>query len=1370
MIVKKSRCFLQNGTHHLFKYILFIGFLCAFSFTQAQVMSISAPDPDGSETDVAPDDNIVFRVRKGASAVAVPSYTVNYTVSGTATNGTDYDNLSGQVLVSGATGVTFTDITINITDDAIVEELETLTITLQAGVGYILNASLNEATAQITDNDVGLVFFDNVSAAFIPTVVENGTDLPTPEFGQFRPNIDKANGTSANLVVDYTVTGSASGTDYTLTNAVVLSFVNNGASRVRNIRVAPIDDSLAEIDETVIITLTGTNNPLYTIGSPATSTITILDDDCPAGTVAPVLDNNPTAFCDVAGVDLGSFFSGTAPVGAELRWSLLPAPSTAGQLLTPAEASNAPADSYYAVFWAAAEACASPSAGPVAITINQTPDTGTATQGLSRCNDIANGQTTIDLDNTLTGEDTGGTWSFVSGPPGSDPEIPNVNNVVNFDGNEAGVYTFRYELTAIPPCLDQAIEVSISVSDCNPCVAGDQAPVLNASVPTEFCDNINVSLDNYTNSVGPDLVNAPLTWSSSADLLDESSHLTPAQVASPMATTYYGFFYDSDNSCASPPLVITLSLTTTPDAGTANQGLFSCNVSANGDTTFDLDDGLTGADPGGTWAIVSFPAGGTSETPNASNVVNFNNNASGNYVFRYTLTAVAPCTDQTVDITIAVSDCDPCIAGNAPPELDTSVPTVFCDEVDISLNDYTNTVPPAGTVLRWSLTAPTDTNIPAAQPPDNPLPGTYFGYFYDVGNDCASPALTVQITLNSSPEITATSGDLRCGPGEVTLTASATGNPTFNWYTSETGGILAGTGASFTPTLSQTTTFYLEATENGCATSPRIPVTASVQIQPSAGIPSLSPSACNDPAFGSTVIDLDDLLIDEDSGIWVFTSGPENVPIAPGNNVDFDGRPDGDYVYTFSTNTAQAPCIDEVVSVTIAISSCDTDADGDGLLGGLEAILGTDPNNNDTDGDGILDNVEVGPDTDNPLDEDGDGIIDALESTLLDEDGDGVPDQQDPANNNPCIPDNTNSLCDEPIDLEVLKEVDKATALIGDELTFTITVTNLGTRTAEKIVIGDLLDIGFEYVSDNASSGAYIVDMGEWQLEGLAPNASETLSIVVKVVEDSNATYMNSALLLESNPLDNNPDNDISEVTVVLGVPEPVDLLLEKFVRVLSDPPTNDIKRASVFVNQKVVFTIRLTKKSPGDQSVLVRISDVLSNNSGFVLDDDGVVAEKGSYSVSSGIWTISGNLVENEVSQLFLTGTVTQIGTFTNTAKIESPVPDANSQFPTEETVEVIVSEPTPAEDGFVFNQFSPNSDGTNDFLKVKGIGNFTNTTITIYNRYGHLVFEDQNMTEDRVWDGMWEGKQAPESTYYYILDLGDGTEVRKGWIQLIR
>jgi len=77
--------------------------------------------------------------------------------------------------------------------------------------------------------------------------------------------------------------------------------------------------------------------------------------------------------------------------------------------------------------------------------------------------------------------------------------------------------------------------------------------------------------------------------------------------------------------------------------------------------------------------------------------------------------------------------------------------------------------------------------------------------------------------------ITSTAPASRCETGTLTLSAAATGG-TLNWYSLPTGGTLLGTGFNFTtPSLTTTTTYYVEVT-NGTCTSVRVAVIASVTL------------------------------------------------------------------------------------------------------------------------------------------------------------------------------------------------------------------------------------------------------------------------------------------------------------------------------------------------------------------------------------------------------------------------------------------------------------------------------------------------------------------------------------------------------------
>ncbi len=715
----------------------------------------------------------------------------------------------------------------------------------------------------------------------------------------------------------------------------------------------------------------------------------------------------------------------------------------------------------------------------------------------------------------------------------------------------------------------------------------------------------------------------------------------------------------------------------------------------------------------------------------------------------------------------SINDDDNCAPA---PILDTSVSTSFCDVIDVSLNDYTSTPAPPGTVLTWStLSNPLNENayLAPAQVANPPNDGSYFGFFLDTNgtpndfsDDCASGVIEVELILNTSPTLIGFTDGERCGPGTVTLTAEGSGAASLVWYDSANSDTPLFTGDNFiTPVISSTTSYYVEALENNC-TSERQEIVALVGEASTTGI-ATNGAACNITTNGPTLIDLDDRLTGASVGVWSVTTDLSNsIIINSENEVDFAGRISGDYVFTFTTTDFTAPCTAETVEVTISVSDCNTDDDLDGLVTGQEVVLGTDPNNADTDGDGIEDGVEAGTDLNNPLDEDDDGIIDALDSNILDTDGDGVNDQQDPANENPCIPDNSSIDC--PVDLEITKTADFLEALIGDNITFTITVNSLTDKIVNSVKVGDLLENGFEYVSQSASTGTYDEITGEWDIENLPALGSATLDIVVLLVEGD--TYTNTAQLLESIPIDDNASNDVSETVVIEPtITEGVDLLIEK--RAIPN---------TVLIGDNVVFEIKVTNQSLSDVVSNIRISDVLDVNFDFLSSE----ANNGNYDEVSGEWTIP-LLQLGEEAELLITARAPTLGVFENTASYITSSPRDGDTTNNTATVRVEVIEKTEASPGFLYNQFSPNGNGQNEILRINltdpqtGLDVSILYSINIFDRYGNQVFEVQNANSGDVWDGTYEGVEAPKGTYFYVMKyrINNGEEVtEKGWIQLIR
>jgi len=81
--------------------------------------------------------------------------------------------------------------------------------------------------------------------------------------------------------------------------------------------------------------------------------------------------------------------------------------------------------------------------------------------------------------------------------------------------------------------------------------------------------------------------------------------------------------------------------------------------------------------------------------------------------------------------------------------------------------------------------------------------------------------------------------------------------------------------------------------------------------------------------------------------------------------------------------------------------------------------------------------------------------------------------------------------------------------------------------------------------------------------------------------------------------------------------------------------------------------------------------------------------------------------------------------------------------------------------------NILSPNGDGVNDTWIVKNIELYPNNTVTVYNRNGSVVFTKKGYAND--WGGTYRGSVLNADTYYYLVDLGNGTSL-KGFITVVR
>ena len=1027
-------------------------------------------------------------------------------------------------------------------------------------------------------------------------------------------------------MISYSVAGTAtSGDDYTALSGTVTVLTSQTTA---TITIPVLDDAIVEGSETVQITLTGVTSGSASLdGTPAnlTATNTIGDDDNPGITITESSGDTETN-------ETGTSDSFTVVLSSQ--------PLTNVQL------------------------------GIVSL------DTGEGTVNPSVLI-FTNGNWNIPQTVTVTGVD---------------------DNIV--DGDE----TFNVRLRVLDAFSDDAFDgvtdqfvVVTNLDDDIPGISIDTntgttteiggAAVFRFTLDAEPLSDVTISLTGYddTEGSGPDeVVLTPTNWEIGVqisivgedDTIDDGDIQYTVETAS---VTSADPAYNSLNGSSVDDLLITnidndqaqITIAGAAVNEDVNSGVLNIPV------TLDI------AKPGGfsvDYTLIGGSATAGDDFDNTAGTLNFIGNPNE------TVLIVVPIVDDTLlenseDFTVqlgtptndvilngdgsatgTILDDDNCLPS---PILDTTVPTNFCDVLEADLDRYVSNSPPAGAELIWS-TSSNQAQTSAYRPSEVTSPGTYFGFFLDTDDTCFSPVISVTLVINTTPQILSTSNGERCGTGEVVLEAEGEVGATLNWYDSPTSTTILGSGTSFTtPTVSETTSFYVEAIANDCS-STRIEVLATVRIEPSPGIPTNTQACSEVGPDGTTILDLDSTLTGADAGTWEITTDPSNGTLVIGtdNAVDFLGLPLGDYVFTYTTTGAEAPCTNQSTQVTITVIDCLLDADFDGLEDDEEEAIGTDPNNPDTDGDGIEDGQEVNIDFTDPLDD-----CDSIGGTPLDE-----------------------SDCD-----------------------------NDGLTNAEETLL-ETDPFNADSDGDGLTDGEEVLEIDDPSTEAIPNGPSDPLDPCDPFLTD-----------------DCNPD--------------PIDLEITKSV---------DVSR--VLLGQRVTFEITVANLSDG-RGIDIVVSDPIDELSGFEIISTST--DVGTYDSSTGLWSIP-EILGGESFTLSILVSTNRVGDLSNTASLVSSLPQDDSTENNTSTVEVIVSQSQCVDPGTLCNLFSPNGDGVNDVLLLVGSENYPNNTLQIFDRYGNSVFEANGY--DNTWDGTGNNGNLPKGTYYYVLNLGDGSEVSKGWIQIIR
>lgn len=240
------------------------------------------------------------------------------------------------------------------------------------------------------------------------------------------------------------------------------------------------------------------------------------------------------------------------------------------------------------------------------------------------------------------------------------------------------------------------------------------------------------------------------------------------------------------------------------------------------------------------------------------------------------------------------------------------------------------------------------------------------------------------------------------------------------------------------------------------------------------------------------------------------------------------------------------------------------------------------------------------------------------------------------------------------IDLELEKTVNVATADVGDDVVWTVNVTNTtsANTAATNVQITDTLPTGVSVISATPS-GVGTFAGGVWSLvEPLQPGAMATLTIVTSIDSAAGATdLINVAEVtaadqtdIDSTPANDNGDqSEDDEDQAAVSINPRIDLELQKTA-----------SAANVRTGDQVTWTITLTNSASANAAATgVQVSDVLP--SGLTLQS----SSPSSGTFSGGVWTLGGPLAPGETAALNLVTTVNSTATggdvITNVAEVSA-------------------------------------------------------------------------------------------------------------------
>jgi len=715
---------------------------------------------------------------------------VNFTITGTATPGEDYEPLPTSITIPA--GANFADLLVNVFGDLILEGTETIVITLDNPC----SCNLTEFTFNIHDKEPLEIEMEDQdicganSTTLSPTLVSPGVPPLTYLWSNNAATPSITINTPGTNTYTVTVTDNCGDTataeaTVTLTPSPTANLTGSGSfcadqpSSVNlTLTFTGIGPWVVEIDNNgTTETHTFNNSPVtYTVNDPGTYSLVSVatQSGCTGTATGAVTLNEITVSLNVTSNDPPCFGANNGSASASASGGNGPFTySWSNNGSGPNQSGLAPGT--YTVTATNAQGCTAEES----FTLTEPPQ---LTASLTNTGNIDCNNPSGSADLEVDGGTPGYTFNWSGGSGGQNPTF-----------SAGGMYT-------------------VTVSDANNCTVTASVtitsnltpPVAAATVNGQInCTNSEVTINGNGSSQGP---NFSYEWSGPGLTCCETT-LEPTVNA---GGTYTLTVTNSDNGCTATVAVSVVQNITPPNAVIAAPQNISCNMpnlSLNGN----------GSSQGPNFTFEWSTSGGNFTC--CTNTLNPQINQAGTYTIMVTNTSNGCTAEATVTVD---GNTDPPTATIEPPIV------VDCNNPELEL-DASGSSQGGNITYQWG--AGGGGNITGGANTTNPTinaGGTYTITVTNTDNNCtATASVTVAANLTPPVAVAAAPPTLTCQNTEVTINGNGSSqgpNFTYEW-TANPGNIVSGDN-TLNPVVDQAGSYTLVVTnaDNGCTSSTTVNV------------------------------------------------------------------------------------------------------------------------------------------------------------------------------------------------------------------------------------------------------------------------------------------------------------------------------------------------------------------------------------------------------------------------------------------------------------------------------------------------------------------------------------------------------------------